>query len=33
MLARDCVSHNYLEFYKLGIDVALRIGDLVRAEC
>ena len=32
MLARDCVSHNYLEFYKLGIDVALRIGDLVRAE-
>jgi DNA-binding SARP family transcriptional activator/tetratricopeptide (TPR) repeat protein len=31
LLARDCVSHNYFEFYNLGIEVALRLGELERA--
>ena len=31
LLARDCVSHNYLEFYNLGIEVALRTNDPERA--
>ena len=31
LLARGCVSHNYLEFYHLGIEVALGIGDTPRA--
>ncbi len=30
LLARGCVSHNYLEFYHLGIEVALGIGDTSR---
>jgi len=31
LLERGCVSHNYLEFYHLGIEVALGIGDTPRA--
>jgi len=31
LLERGCVSHNYLEFYHLGIEVALGIGDASRA--
>ena len=31
LLARDCVSHNYIEFYHLGIEVALRTNDPERA--
>jgi DNA-binding SARP family transcriptional activator len=27
LLARDCVSHNYIEFYSLGIEAALRTND------
>jgi tetratricopeptide (TPR) repeat protein len=32
LLSRDCVSHNYLEFYHLGIEVGLRAGDLQRTQ-